>query len=125
MATLLNFQSVVLIVAGAVVMAGMLAWASERLEGLQEGSSEASETLITCSELQVDFVDRTENETHHTVFFQVNRQVEALEVRFNGSSTTAKVLRDLEKNKIYSASSRMENVEEVDSYIRNCEEVTS
>ena len=125
MGALLDFQSVVMILIGALIFAAALTWTYERFEDLQNETTEASSDLVSCSELNIRFVDQIQNETHYTVYFQSNRPVEELLIEFNGASVQSKIVEDIKTNKIHSSTVRMTNVDEINAEARECGTVTN
>ncbi|WEL19155.1 hypothetical protein [Candidatus Nanohalococcus occultus] len=87
MASLNQLQTVALVVIGSALLLSVWTWASETVGEQKQVSTENKQTAITCSSLEINQVDTLHNETHTTVFFSTNTDVDALRVRFYGNGT--------------------------------------
>lgn len=123
MGTFLSTQSMVLIVVGGLLFYGMFVWTTDYFENAQESSNEQRQVMAKCSELQVEFIDRETTNESTTVFFTVNRPLEAVMIGFIGFENRTQVIRDVEKNTVYSASADITNVSRIGATAQECSEL--
>lgn len=123
MAGFLNYQSMALLVIGAFLFYGMYNWTAEYMETTDERTEEQRQDLVKCTELDVDFVDREITNSSTTIFFTVNRPVEALKITFRGKNNASKVVRDVVKNSIYTTTVNITGVRQVGAVAKECSEL--
>lgn len=88
MSSLKSLESAALILLGAMIILSVWGWASGKIDMAKESSLDDRNTSLTCSGLEIDFVDREENSTHTTVYFSSNKNIELLEARFKGRNSS-------------------------------------
>lgn len=121
----LDAQTVVLLVVGGALMYGVFTWTADYIDNARETSEERRESITKCSELQIDYVDREKENGTTTVFFTVNRPLEALKVDFRGSGNSTSILDNVEENTVYSASTDVANVSEIETTSKECSEIAN
>lgn len=84
-----KLETAALVIIAAMFIAMLWSGLSREAADLQEEASENEKQSSVCSRLDVTVVDRSSNETHTTVFYSSNIDVDILEVRFSTANMTA------------------------------------
>ncbi len=109
----------------AVFGFGMYSWASTHLEDTGERSIEEGRQAIGCSTLDVDIEEFDVNETHTRVFFQPNKDVENVYVRFRGEENVTRVVESVSAGNIVRSSAPSTNFQKVSVKVDGCERIFS
>ncbi len=109
----------ILMIAGVGI--ALFTWAAEGIRTTGEETIEQRDAAITCSTLDLNFVDRRQNETHYTVFIQLSQSAEAALVNFQSETmNVSKVVSEPEAGEVKQVSVPMTNVTDVSAYVRGC-----
>ena len=119
----IKYQSLVLLLVGCLLFYGMYTWTNEYIERTDERTEDQRNSLVKCSELQVNYVDREFRENSTTVFFTVNRPLEAIKISFRGRNNASTVIRDVEENSVYTASANISGVRKIGAVAQECSEL--
>ncbi|MFB6291875.1 MAG: hypothetical protein ABEI58_00610 [Candidatus Nanohaloarchaea archaeon] len=113
--------TILLIIMIAGIGIALFTWAAEGIRSSSKKSLEQQDAAITCSTLDLDFVDRKHNETHYTVFVQSSQSADAVLVHFRSQSrNVSAIIEDPRAGEVRSVSVPLENVTDVFAYVKGC-----
>jgi len=102
---------------------GMYNWAITNIGETRENSIENQNNAIACSGLEIANQGIQRSEDQVTLFFESNRDVERLDLNFEGERNVTRTVRLVQKGKIESATANMSNFSSVSLKTRECSRV--
>jgi hypothetical protein len=122
-ALLLRPGTLVLFVFIAAFGFGVYSWASSSLNETREESLEGQTDAIVCSNLEISEEGLQVSEEQVTLFFEVNRDVERVDLSFEGNETITKTIRLVQKDRIQSATVELSDFSSVSLRIPDCSRI--
>jgi hypothetical protein len=122
-ALLLRPGTLVLFVFIAAFGFGVYSWASSSLNETREDSLEGQTDAIVCSNLEISEEGLQVSEEQVTLFFEVNRDVERVDLSFEGNETITKTIRLVQKDRIQSATVELSDFSSVSLRIPDCSRI--
>lgn len=122
-ALLLRPGTLVLFVFIAAFGFGVYSWASSSLNETREDSLEGQTDAIVCSNLEISEEGLQVSEEQVTLFFEVNRDVERVDLSFEGNETFTKTIRLVQKDRIQSATVELSDFSSVSLRIPDCSRI--
>ena len=102
---------------------GMYNWATTNLSDTRESSLEDQNNAIACSGLEIYEQGIQTSEDRVTLFFEVNRDVERVDLNFEGEKNITRTVRLVQKGRIQSSTVNMSNFSSVSLKTRECSRV--
>lgn len=75
---------------------------SSNVHDIGDSASDERENAMGCSELDVDFIDVSENDRNTTIFFRSNDDLSGISIGFEGLNTS-RTMTDIRANQMYNA----------------------
>lgn len=108
----------------AIIGMAIFNWSGNMLDRTGEISENQRQEALECSTLEVNFVDSNRDSGNFTVFFQVNKDVEAVAVTLQGEEKNAtRVIEDPGKGAIYPATAELDRLKSVKAVVEGCKRV--
>lgn len=102
---------------------GMYNWAITNISDTRESSLKNQANAIECSGLEIYEQGIQTSEDRVTLFFEVNRDVEQVDLNFEGEKNVTRTVRLVQKGRIQSATANMSNFSSVSLKTRECSRV--
>lgn len=118
--------TVLIFLVATVVGMSIFNWSGAVLDRAGNSSEKQRNQAVKCSNLELEFVNSKTESGNFTVFFQVNRDVEAAAVTFysNGNKST-EVVESISRGATASATTGLTEVEKVEAVLAGCDRVFS
>lgn len=102
---------------------GMYTWANTSIGKTSEQSIQSQNNAIECSGLEIteEGIKTTQNQTK--VFFEVNRDVEQVDLNFEGEINVNKSVEDVERGEIRTVAANISNMSSVSLKTPRCDQV--
>lgn len=112
-----------IVIIAALIGLSVLSWSENLLQSTDESSDQGSRA-IECSTLDINFVDEETNGTHHTVFIQLNKDVDALAVTFEGNDdNTTRIVENPGSGSVSEVTVQVSNVSDIRADVKSCSRV--
>lgn len=100
----LNFKPGTIILFFFIAIAGYAIYTlvSGNMYDIGESASEDRDSVLKCSELDIEFLDVGESGENISIFFRSNRDLSGVEIGFKESNTT-RLVEDVEAGEMYNA----------------------
>lgn len=102
---------------------GMYNWTITNLSETRESSLEDQSNAIACSGLEINEQGIQTSEDRVTLFFEVNKDVDEVDLNFEGEKNITRTVRLVQKGKIQSSTVNMSNFSSVSLKTRECSRV--
>lgn len=126
MANLMEPGTLLVLLAGGVILAGMFGWVQEGIHKAEEQSERQRDNAIECSSLAVTFRSVSSNATHTSVLFEANQELPGMLVTFHAPEKNyTREVRNIEPGVMERAEAASANVTRVETEAPNCDRVFS
>lgn len=102
---------------------GMFTWADTNIGEANKTSLESQKDAIVCSNIKISNEGVQESQNQTTLFFSANRDLDRLNLDFEGKKNVTKTLKSVERDKLESTTVNISDFSSVSLKVPDCERV--